>query len=655
MKVSRNWLQTYFDKDIPSADELAELFTFHAFEVEGIEKLDENEILDVKVLPDRAHYALCHNGIAREVSVITGQPFKANRIPPGPQATLETRPQVRIDAPEFCRRYMARYAEIPRVKESNPHAVTMLEGLGQRAINAVVDATNVNMLDNGQPLHIFDADKVKGTLVIRAAKKGEKIAVLDSSAGTDREVDLLETDYIIADDEGPLVIAGVKGGKRAAVTDATRRLIIESANFEPSAVRRTSTRLNLRSESSKRFENEITAELAAAGMDNTCALIQYNIPETKFGPIIDEYPVKALQTVMEFDPAYIEERLGVKVSLDNAKDILVRMNIGVAEASTVGAAGPLWKLAIPYERLDLVIREDIVEEIGRIYGYDHVQGILPPPPAAPVSVLMPFYLTEKIRTILADKGFSEISLSTLVSKGEVETAYPMARDKAFVRSNLSEGVMNAIEKNALNADLLGLYSIKVFEIGRVFSTGHESLRLSLGAVQIKKVKGLKSETFLAEAVQAIEEALAIKTPTPVIITKGAFAVCEINLDPVLHSYVLPQGASYAELNFGPGSPNRYKKFSQYPFMVRDIAVFVPNDTIESTDVWNFIEKGIEAVGVQDLLARHSLFDTFKKDGKVSYAFRMVFQAPDRTLTDAETNAVMDRIYAEMKEQGWEVR
>lgn len=646
MKVSRNWLQMFFDKPLPQAGALSHLFTFHSFEVEGIEKRGDDDILDVKVLPDRAHYALSHKGIAEEVSVLTKMPLKADRIPPLPEASLAVAPKVKIEAPDFCRRYMARYAEIGAVKPSNPHAKAMLESIGQRAIDAVVDSTNITMFDCGQPMHIFDADKVKGAIVVRAAKKGEKIMLLDFSAGTDREVELRDTDHVIADDDGPIAIAGVKGGKSTAVTGSTKKLLIESANFAPEAVRRTATRLNLRSESSKRYENEITPELASEGMASVCGLLKHDMPEAKFGPIVDEYPHKAKQSKIELDPSYIAERLGIEVPEAEMRSILAALRIAIEEK------GGKWHLTVPFERLDLTIKEDIVEEIGRIYGYEHVKGVLPPKPAREPQVLPGFYVAEALKNELVARGFSEVSLYSLVSKGEIETAYPLARDKAFARLNLSDGMLSCVEKNALNADLLGLGAIKIFEIGNVFSLKGETVSLCLGGAQVKKIKGLKFDEFLKTMLMEAFAKFGLPTVATKVSSKGTCFAVEADLSAALKGFKLPETASYQDLQFSRASESRFTRFSSYPFIVRDIAVFVP-DSAAPDAVWAEIQKGIGQA--EDLLVRHALFDTFKKDGKISYAFRMVFQAGDRTLTDEEANKIMESVYSAVKARGWEVR
>lgn len=651
MKVSHIWLQTYFEKKIPDAEKMERLFPLSSFEIEGLEKIKDgagnavDTVIDAKILPDRAHYALSHKGIAKEISFLTKMAVR-DRFADGLPATIDTKPSIKIEGKGFCRRYIGRIVELKPLDKAPKWLIDALTAIGQRSIDPIVDATNYVMYDIGQPLHAFDAEKVKGGIVIRAAKEGEDITLLDG-----KKITLTTGDNVIADDEGPLVVAGAKGGKRAEISRTTKKIIIESANFDPTAVRRTSTKYDIRSDSSKRFENEITPELAIHGMHNACALIKEMMPDARFGPIVDEYPIKAEQMVIEFDPVYLEERLGIKIPLDEAGEILKRMDIQVQETDH-----KTWILAIPYERLDLNIKEDIVEEIGRIYGYDHIKGVLPPKTSRQPEILPMYCLCEKIRNILVEAGFSEVSLYALTEKGDFEMVKPLAKDKAFARKNLTDGMMACVEKNALNADLLGLEAIKIFEIGHVFSeTDGEKIKLAVGAAQVKRAKGLKSENIIDTAIKLLAAdpiigssfASAVKP-----IQKGSHSVCEIDLSKALKAF--KPDFSYKDLDFAPASKNLYQRFSLYPFIVRDIAVFVP-ESISSETVWEAIEKGIAGAEAEGLLARRSLFDVFKKNGRVSYAFRMIFQSMERTLTDGEANKIMEKIDAQMKENGWEVR
>jgi phenylalanyl-tRNA synthetase beta chain len=701
MKISYNWLQTYFDEKIPLVEKLGELFTFHVFEVEGIEEVKDARgkiidwVLDVKVLPDRAHYALSHNGIATEVSMIAKLTIK-DRYASELSADIAEKPKIKIqnehgDTP-FCRRYVGRMVDICATKDSIPRESPAwlkdaLHSIGQRSINPIVDVTNYVMYDIGQPIHAFDADKVKGNISIRVAKDGEEIELLPEStvvdgeqASKERSIILTSDDYVIADDQGPLVIAGVKGGRRAEVSESTTKIIIESANFDPAFVRRTSTKFDIRSDSSKRFENEITPELAIHGMNNVCALIKKIMPSAKFGPIVDEYPIRAKQTVFQFDPAYIKERLGMEVPLAEAKNILEGMGIVVEEKDRVQSGQslerkgaivrqkqeplmistesthnkPVWVLTIPFKRLDLSAREDIVEEVGRIYGYERIWGIIPEKNNIEVPISQSYYLSERIRDTLVSVGFSEVSLYSLVSKGHIEIAKPLAKDKAFARDNLIDGMAICIERNVSNVDLLGLDIIKVFEIGRVFSKDKEKVHLVIGVSQPRKVKGLKGNMIINDTIQILKDRLGIEIDGRDIMTKNTsnFSISELDMSDLLKS--LKPVKSYGDIDFEVVSNNRYKSFSLYPFIIRDIAVFVP-ESIQANTVWESIKKGLNNAQASTLLVRYSLFDVFNKDGKVSYAFRMIFQSMDRTLTDKEANQIMATIGSVMKEKGWQVR
>ncbi|MEI6057603.1 MAG: phenylalanine--tRNA ligase subunit beta [bacterium] len=662
MLISYKWFQTFFKEKLPSPEEVSKKLESLAFEVEGIEKVGASDVLDVKILPDRAHYCLSHRGIAEEIHGITGQALKVPRdIPVAPTANPQIlAPKItfvtshaELDARGlFCRRYMGRRVENISVAESPDWMKAHLKEIGERSINNIVDSTNIIMFDCGQPLHAFDADQISGDLVVRAAKEGEKIVLLDAKP-EGKEVTLKATDHVIADEVGPLAIAGVKGGKRAQVTATTKNIVIESANFDPTAVRRTATRLNLRNESSRRFENEITPELAADGMELVSGLIGSLVPAaaTSMSEVVDIYPARPEPTVITISRDYVNTRLGTVVPAAIFDEILSRL--GIVAIQSPNKSGE-FSLTIPYHRLDLNIAEDLVEEIGRVYGYEKITTHLPAPQEKRITVFPAFYIAEKIKNILVLAGFSEVNLYTLVAKGVVETAHPLADDKAFARENLTDGVMVCLQKNALNADLLGLDTVKIFEIGHTFTAGGESTKLAIGIAQVKKIKGVKSDALVNTAIEFLAKELNISIPSPALISKGIHSVVEIDLDTAAQAYKLSSTATYADLGFGKAASVMYKKFSVYPFMVRDIAVFTP-EHITDADVWAAIYKGILAVHSDNLLVRHALFDTFKKDGKISYAFRMVFQSMEKTLTDDEVNTVMQSVYAQVKERNWEVR
>ena len=373
-------------------------------EVDGMETIGSDTVFDIKILPDRAHYALSHAGVAFEVAAVLGL---KRLVAPAYVAPIDHAKKVVVTnaASELCRRYMACLIEHIKVEPANDIAKTYLGAIGQRAINTIVDATNMTMFDVGQPLHAFDADKVEGGIMIRMAHPGEKITLLDG-----REVELDPSVLVIADAVGPLAIAGVKGGKRAEVTATTKNIIIEAANFDPTSVRRTSTRLNLRNESSKRFENEITPHLAVLGMERFLEAIKKSYPEAKIGPITDVYdqgkglPHRRCITIAK---GVIERVIGVPIADADLEKIFDQLELAWKKL------GDVYELTIPHERLDLVIAEDIAEEVVRLYGYEKITSDVLPEFDFTPRVEPALYVGETIKNTLRLLGFSEIITQTL--------------------------------------------------------------------------------------------------------------------------------------------------------------------------------------------------------------------------------------------------
>lgn len=657
MKISHHWLQTYFDAKIPTAEKLAELFPFHFSEVESMEKVGDDTIFDIKILPDRAHYALCHQGIAGEISALTQIPIK-NRFEDEIKADTNEKISIKIIDTNFCRRMVSRVIEIPEMGKSPEWLRAALEVVGQRSINPIVDLTNYVMLDIGQPLHAFDADKLEGDLVVRLAQEGEKLTLLN-----DKELTLTSSDGVIADTLGPLDIAGIKGGKRAEISTSTKRIFMVSDTFHPAAIRKTSTKYDSRNEASKRFENEITPEMAIHGMNNVSALIKEFFPDAKFGSIFDDYPNPVQPKIITAKISDITRTIGVEISDSEIVAILKRLGMKVAQK------GDILTITVPPTRLDISDWRDLPEEVGRMYGYDRIKPNTPPISTTKQKVEKTFYYAEKIKNVLVETGFSEVYTYSLVAKGFQVIEKPLAADKNHLRANITDGITKSLELNARNADLLGLETINVFEIGKVFTEKGEHTSLCIGIKNVKKAKGadqakekikkvrdevLKSLEADARILCTVDDSGGLVTVAGETIgmTNNSDGIFEINLDKLVAT--LPDPVSYGDLHFGKAASIEYKKFSLYPFITRDIAVFVQGPTLYD-EVWQAIEKGIVDANATNLLVRHSLFDTFKKEGKVSYAFRMVFQSMEKTLTDDEANAIMEKVYSEMKKKGWEVR
>jgi len=664
MLISYNWLQRYFETKLPSPEELAEKLVFHSFEIEKVEGKNDDSVLDIKVLPDRAHDCLCHYGIAKEISALFGLEIglRAPRSTISEAVATKTEKtnrdlKIKIEDEKLCRRYIGRVIENLQVKDSSTWLKQSIEIFGQRAINNVVDVSNQVMLDIGQPLHAFDADRVEGNIQVRSARKGEKIVTLDN-----QEIDLDETVLIIADNKYPLAIAGIKGGKKAEVTAETKNLILEAANFDPVNIRKTARKIGIATDASKRFENELSTEVADYAMDLLTDLIvkEAGTAETKVGEKIDVYPTKIVPPTIEFETKEFSERLGVEISVDESIKILESLGIEVELQSPRSSTSDTVKVIPPIERLDLVAKENYVEEVGRIYGYEKIAGKLPSHlEASPLSDLPAealakegaekrFNLANKIRVILKAEGFNEVYGYSFTDRGEVELANPLANDKKFLRTNLTDWLTEKIKVN-LPYILFDNEAVKIFEIGKVFVGGKEETKLGIGIGYRKKIKGQSAKDELEKVARLCEiqsqgsSRLDLAQPADEIL-----AIQEFDFDKLVEE---TKEISETKLDDLINKNASYKIVSSYPRIIRDVAVWV-SETTSVEEVSGLIKKVVSELCVEGPI----LFDEFTKEGRKSLAFRLVFQSYVKTLSDDEANAEMDKVIETLEKQaGFEVR
>jgi phenylalanyl-tRNA synthetase beta subunit len=273
-----------------------------------------------------------------------------------------------------------------------------------------------------------------------------------------------------------------------------------------------------------------------------------------------------------------------------------------------------------------------------VYGYEKIETKKLPKIEKESKINKDFYYTEKIRDLLAKEGFSEVYTYTLVNNGEVEIANPLASDKSFLRGNLRDGLAKSLELNSKNTPLLGLEDVKIFEIGIVFKGGDEHLSLGIAASD--------PSNKLGNTVKTLEDTLGIKLDH-LAVRPPSDGVFEVDLNKIIEK--LPQPDSY-DISYDLEKDVKYSPISQYPFVLRDIAVWVPKE-IEKEEVIDTIKKESG-----DLLVRNDIFDQFEKDERISYAFHLVFQSYEKTLSDAEINEIMDGVTETINgRRGWEVR
>ena len=645
MKISYKWLNEYFDGKLPPVEEMVDVLTMNSSEVDGVEKINDDAILDVKILPNTAHTCLCHRGIAREFSTLLDLPMKKysrDFLDISKFKISKTVLAVNIVDPKDCRRYIGRVIEGIKVSPSPTWLKNRLENVGQRSINNLVDATNFVMLELGQPMHVFDADKLVGdTIKIERAKKGDELTTLDR-----KQVVLDESVLTISNNDNALAIAGIKGGILAEIDESTKMIVLESANFEPTLIRKTAQKLKIQTDASKRYENDLTPEIALEAMDILTKLILEiaGNPETKVMEMVDLYPNPVSQYELGVSAEEVEKVLGIKINEEEIEDIYRRFSFVYRKE------GDQMIIQVPAERLDLRIKEDLIEEIGRVHGYGKLEDNVEISVNTKGQINKSFYYAGKIKKILIEEGFSEIYGYAFSEAGDIELANSVSPEKKFLRNNLTENLNHYLEFNARYSELIAMPQIKIFEIGKIFRTDGEYNNLVIGVRTPVGVKGFKKESdVLTEIITLLEKELGIKL-NKINTTED---IAEFNFDEIVAK--LPEPTEYDIIMPSVDKDMRFKRISVYPFILRDVAVFTPEGT-ESDKILEIIKSEAE-----ELLMKYRLFDVFTKkfpDGsvKVSYAFRLVFQSYKKTLSDEEINKIMDRIVAKLNaNDGWQVR
>ena len=599
MKISREWLQTYFEKPLPEAQALADALTFHAFEIESITTYDVvmplDSVLDVKITPNRGHDCLSHRGIAKELSAILNVPMKADSLHGGDTISIIPKTnavKVHVEDSKLCPRFTGALIQGIKVGPSPEWLRVALESVGQKSINNIVDATNYIMFDIGQPLHAFDVSKIKDhKLEVKRTKKEEQFVALD-----DKGYALPKGTLVIADNEHALSIAGIKGSKPTGIDEATTDIFLEAANWDGVTIRKTSQTLKLRTDASDRFQQVISPELAVYGLRAAADLI-VELAGGKIVDFVDEYPKSQEKRTVSVSTEKVNKVLGTKLADADVADVFTRLDLLFMQK------GSEFTVDVPFERLDLVIPEDLIEEVARIVGYDKISATELPKFSRKPEVNPSFYAAEKAREELVAKGYSEVFTSVFAEEGERAVLNKVGGEKPYLRTTLVDGLKEACERNTRNRDLLGLKEVKLFEIGAVWKNGKEVVMLGTADSQ-----GVRETTL------------------------------PISGDTISRYEELPTSVT-----------EHYQPFSRYPSITRDVSLWVPVKT-DPEEVLALIREG-----AGELLVHSELFDTFAKGEKQSLAFRLVFQSFDRTLTDDDASTRMESVYVALKHKGFEIR
>lgn len=471
MKFSYNWLQFFFEKKLPKPDELAEVLTMHSFEVEEVEERGEDYILDVDILPNRAHDCLSHLGVAREIAALTNSKLKN---PSSGLARLGRENKkllnVKIQDKDLCPRYTAYVVGGVKITESPEWIKERLASMEQKPINNVVDITNYIMWELGQPLHAFDFDKIEGaSMNIRLSKQGEKLETLDGARHD------LGSETLIIEDGGRIIdLAGIKGGANTQVDDSTTTVIFQAAIFEASHIRRTSQKLGIRTDASTRYMHGFDSQLPPQALGRAIALLTETNPNAKIVQRIDIYPNPSKPKKVVVDTRYVNSLLGTDISKKKMQQTLQGLGFklpSLAKGFGMKDLGGKFTVTVPSYRLDINISEDIIEEIGRVYGYENIKAIAPRGTLIIPRRHAQVFWRSKARDILSSFGFSEVYNYSLISDtSTLEVANPVSDEFRYLRPSLWQGILKNIAANKKNFS-----GVQIFEIGRVFARGREKV------------------------------------------------------------------------------------------------------------------------------------------------------------------------------------
>jgi len=683
MNFSYNWLQSFFYRKLPSSEKLAELLNLHSFEVEEVRKTKNNDfVLDIKILANRAPDCSGHLGLAKEIAALLNQKviFPPRNFKENSRVKTQKYLKVKVKEEKGCFRYTARLIFDVKVGESPLWLKERLATCGLQSINNIVDVANYVMLETGQPLHVFDFDKIAGSqkeIIVRRAKEGEKILGLDN-----REYILDSETLVIADKEKLLAIAGIKGGQGSEITSETKKIIIESANFNPVFIRRTSKKLGLKTDASWRFERGLDPTLTKKAIQRAAFLILKLAGGLATKGEIDFWKVKTKEKKIRLPLILPQKILGQDFKESEIKNFLKRVGFEVKKQNKKELL-----VKVPPLRRDIEREIDLIEEIGRLAGFQKIKGTLPCAVLKPVTPNLFLKNENKVRDFLTFLNFQEtynysfISSSTanFLSKeypfhSLVAVENPQSEEQKYLRPTLLIGLFSALKQEARFFE-----KVNLFEIGKVYlrkkNNFLERTFLAVGILakkdkkvffELKGVLELLLEKFGVVNVNFRErekESSFWQLKKSALILVGKDYLGEIG---VLNSKVKEfLGLDFdfeiaaLEIDFEKlitfsKQEKIYQEIVPYPASVKDISVLVPFQT-QAAEVLKVIRENaspiIQSVELFDIYEGENLPENTK-----SFTFHIVYQAKDRTLSSLEIQKEHQKIIEIIKKNpAWQVR
>ncbi len=634
-----------------------------------------------------------HYGLSREVAALYKKELKKYQpanIKPGKGLALK----VKIEDTKLCRRYMGVAISGIKVVPSPDWLQARLLAVGQRPINNIVDITNYLMFELAQPMHAFDVRDLVGEkedeveIIVRHSKDGEKFTTLD---GVER---LLTAEMlVIADKEKTVALAGLMGGLNSEIKNDTTTIVYESANFDPTVVRKMSQTLGLRTEGSTRWEKNLDPNNAEFALKRAVELTLELCPGAKIvSQVVDESKFKLNQGPIVVSLQFINKKIGVELKGKEIKVILERLGFEVVFKNEVFSVKvPSWRAT-----KDISIPEDIVEEVARIYGYGNIPTTLPIAPITPAVKNKLKDIEREIKEILVlEFGFSEVYNYSFLApdlmnkiglslEDHLELANPIAKDRPYLRHNLWPNLLENAENNLHRFD-----KVKLFEIGKVFVGEKPGLRVSQNSDELLPRQDLMLAMVYAEKNVAVPfyelsealsglmkrlgydfqlESAVNNEQKDLIAHHGRGATINVSgvvigaiaeLHPVAqHNLGIESRVASLEINLDKllecqNKSLNYRRLSDYPEIVRDIA-FVVDKKVEHANIVKKFKK------VDSLIVNIELFDVYKgknlSENKKSLAYHIIYQSRERTLTGEEVDKVHQKVLSVIeKEFSGEIR
>lgn len=615
-------------------------------------------------------------GVAREVAAMVGQPLTLpTPILHESSVAADTLTSITIEDTELCPRYAARMIRGVTIGPSPQWLIRRLESVGQRSINNVVDVTNYVLMELGHPLHAFDFNLLRGgKIVVRPAVEGETFTTLDS-----QERNLKSSDLMICDAVGPVALAGIMGGENSEIQAQTTDILLESAYFKPSAIRRTSKRLGMHTEASHRFERGADIDMVPLALDRAAALITEVAGGTVLAGMIDAYPEKIIGQCLTISDRRTRQILGIDLGLQRIAQILASIGLTVLPSAVDMEHNGILQVLIPTFRPDLEREIDLIEEVARINGYDAIPETMPVSRIVNQRPSKRHELAQKIRNLMVSSGSAETINYAFINpnvwdklglavddprRHTVKVSNPLTEDQSVMRTSLLPSLLEAAARNLSYRSR----DLRLFELRPVFvprdgeELPDEPLRLGLLLCGRREPDGWgqngESVDFfdLKGMLEEIAEVLRIpslrweKDAGESFLHPGKSAVMfsrnqrigvlgEVHPQ-TLAAFAIDSPLYVAELDVEAllkvaGHFAGIKPLSRFPDLTRDSALLV-DEEVNASRLFELFDK-VKSRDAEDLL----IFDIYRgkgiEPGQKSVAIRVRYRSPERTLTDEEVN------------------